>query len=152
MDGTTTRPGPSRVVVGVDGSPSARTVVMWAAAEASLRGSTLFLVHAAETDGQAARDHVRIMASVSDRLREEFPKLTVHADGQKSPSVPGASWTRRTTQTFRSSVVDVRPDTPERPSAGPRRACRSTPTASWSSSLGKGPDTGAPHDTHHGSP
>ncbi|WP_449344532.1 hypothetical protein [Streptomyces narbonensis] len=26
---------------------------MWAAAEAELRGSTLFLVHAVETDGQA---------------------------------------------------------------------------------------------------
>ncbi|WP_405860095.1 universal stress protein [Streptomyces sp. NBC_00090] len=245
MDGITTRPGPSRVVVGVDGSPSARTAVTWAAAEAALRGSTLFLVHAADTDRQApflsqveivrsrqagrelldrtaetitarhpeltvvteltdggapdglrraaaltgtivvghrglggfsslllgsvglevaagattpvvvvrgaaepveagvvlaavrdeadvgcaraaareallrkvplrllhiwsvglsarsraalhnggdeiARDHVRLMASVSDRLREEFPKLTVHADGQKSHSVPGA--------------------------------------------------------------
>ncbi|WP_051494405.1 universal stress protein [Streptomyces exfoliatus] len=52
MDGTASRPGPSRVVVGVDGSPSARTAVMWAAAEAALRGSTLFLVHAADTDTQ----------------------------------------------------------------------------------------------------
>ncbi|WP_314614938.1 universal stress protein [Streptomyces stackebrandtii] len=245
MDGTSARPGPGRVVVGVDGSPSARTAVMWAAAEAALRGSTLFLVHAADTDVQApflsqveigrsrqagrelldrtaeaitarhpeltvvteltdggaadglrgaaaltgtivvghrglggftslllgsvglevaagattpvvvvrgtaepveagvvlvavrddadmgcaraaageallrkvplrllhiwsvglsagsraalhnggdeiARDHVRVVASVSERLREEFPKLTVHAEGQKSHSVPGA--------------------------------------------------------------
>ncbi|MFC9590535.1 universal stress protein [Streptomyces sp. NPDC056944] len=53
MDGTTARPGPGRVVVGVDGSPSAGTAVRWAAAEAALRGSTLFLVHAAGTGTQA---------------------------------------------------------------------------------------------------
>ncbi|MFF9915491.1 universal stress protein [Streptomyces sp. NPDC013457] len=50
MGGTTARSGLGRVVVGVDGSPSARTAVMWAAAEATLRGSTLRLVHAADTD------------------------------------------------------------------------------------------------------
>ncbi len=50
MDGTTARPGLGGVVVGVDGSPSARTAMMWAAAEAVLRGSTLCLVHAADTD------------------------------------------------------------------------------------------------------
>ncbi|MFI1717036.1 universal stress protein [Streptomyces litmocidini] len=44
------RSGPGRVVVGVDGSPSAHTAVTWAAAEADLRGSTLCLVHAADTD------------------------------------------------------------------------------------------------------
>ncbi|MFI1979637.1 universal stress protein [Streptomyces wedmorensis] len=48
MEGTPARPGPGRVV-GVDGSPSARTAVVWAASEAALRGSTLFLVHAADT-------------------------------------------------------------------------------------------------------
>ncbi|WP_329285336.1 universal stress protein [Streptomyces sp. NBC_00691] len=52
MDGTTAGSAPGRVVVGVDGSPSARTAVMWAASEAALRGSTLFLVHAADTDVQ----------------------------------------------------------------------------------------------------
>ncbi|MFI8521201.1 universal stress protein [Streptomyces sp. NPDC085481] len=50
MNGITARPGLGRVVVGVDGSPSAHTAVMWAAAEAALRGSTLCLVHAAPTD------------------------------------------------------------------------------------------------------
>ncbi|MEF9886988.1 universal stress protein [Streptomyces sp. P9-A4] len=53
MDGTPACPGPSRVVVGVDGASSARTAVMRAASEAALRGSTLFLVHAAGTDAQA---------------------------------------------------------------------------------------------------
>ncbi|AJF63186.1 universal stress protein [Streptomyces vietnamensis] len=52
MDGTRDGPGLGRVVVGVDGSPSARTAVMWAAHEAVLRGSTLCLVHA--TDVEAA--------------------------------------------------------------------------------------------------
>ncbi|MCZ0983228.1 universal stress protein [Streptomyces diastatochromogenes] len=50
MDASTARPGLGRVVVGADGSPSARTAVMWAAAEAVLRGGTLYLVHAADTD------------------------------------------------------------------------------------------------------
>ncbi|MFI9741374.1 universal stress protein [Streptomyces sp. NPDC052494] len=53
MDGITARPGLGRVAVGVDGSPSARTAAMWAAAEAALRGSTLCLVHAADTDRPA---------------------------------------------------------------------------------------------------
>lgn len=50
MDGTGAHPG--RVVVGVDGSPFARAAVTWAAAEAALRGSTLFLVHATDTGTQ----------------------------------------------------------------------------------------------------
>lgn len=50
MDGTTDRPGLGRVVVGVDGSPSARAATMWAAHEAVLRGSGLCLVHATDTD------------------------------------------------------------------------------------------------------
>ena len=53
MDGTTARPGLGRVAVGVDGSPSARTAAMWAAAEAARRGRTHCLVHAADTDIQA---------------------------------------------------------------------------------------------------
>lgn len=39
---------------------------------------------------EAARLHVHALTSVSDQVREEFPALTVHADGQKSHSVPGA--------------------------------------------------------------
>ncbi|MFH8838411.1 universal stress protein [Streptomyces sp. NPDC017868] len=39
---------------------------------------------------EVARDHVRALSSVSDTVREEFPELAVHADGQKSHSVPGA--------------------------------------------------------------
>lgn len=50
MDGTTDRPGLGRVVVGVDGSPSARAAAHWAASEAVLRRSGLCLVHATGTD------------------------------------------------------------------------------------------------------
>ncbi|MFD3992995.1 universal stress protein [Streptomyces sp. NPDC058583] len=53
MDGTTVRSGLGSVVVGVDGSPSAQTAAMWAAAEADLRASTLCLVHAADTEPPA---------------------------------------------------------------------------------------------------
>lgn len=51
MDVTTGPRALGRVAVGVDGSPSARTAVLWAAAEAALRGSSLCLVHATDTDG-----------------------------------------------------------------------------------------------------
>ncbi|WP_225802424.1 universal stress protein [Streptomyces sp. NK15101] len=50
MDGTTGPPGLGRVVVGVDGSPSAQAAAMWAAHEAVLRGRGLCLVHATDTD------------------------------------------------------------------------------------------------------
>ncbi|MFB7447442.1 universal stress protein [Streptomyces sp. NPDC056194] len=50
MEATPDRPGPGRVVVGVDGSPSARSAVVWAADEAALRGGGLVLVHATDTD------------------------------------------------------------------------------------------------------
>ncbi|MFE5887054.1 universal stress protein [Streptomyces hydrogenans] len=41
------------VVVGVDGSESALSTVLWAAEEAFMRGSGLFLVHATDTDALA---------------------------------------------------------------------------------------------------
>ncbi|MFJ5833695.1 hypothetical protein [Streptomyces sp. NPDC093089] len=37
-----------------------------------------------------AREHVLPLSEVADRVREEFPELTVHADGEKSHSVAGA--------------------------------------------------------------
>ncbi|MEU8619599.1 universal stress protein [Streptomyces sp. NPDC048623] len=65
MDGTTDRPGPGsapgpdpgsgpgsgpgRVVVGVDGSPSADAAAVWAAREADLRHTGLVIVHATDT-------------------------------------------------------------------------------------------------------
>ncbi|MEV5973166.1 universal stress protein [Streptomyces sp. NPDC051921] len=39
---------------------------------------------------ETACDHVRALTSVADRVRQEFPELAVHAEGQRSHSVPGA--------------------------------------------------------------
>ncbi|WP_418955583.1 universal stress protein [Streptomyces tritici] len=64
MDGTTDRPGLGRVVVGVDGSPSARTAALWAANEAVLRGSGLTVVHATDLDAAARL----LSAAERDRL------------------------------------------------------------------------------------
>ncbi|MFG3344184.1 hypothetical protein ACGF1Z_03855 [Streptomyces sp. NPDC048018] len=54
MNGTTARSGLGSVVVGVGGSPSAHTAVMWAAAEAALRGSALFLADPVVVGGRRA--------------------------------------------------------------------------------------------------
>ncbi len=73
-----------------------------AAREALLRKAPLRLLHignaglsarsrAARNGGdEIARDPVRVMSTVSDRVREEFPDLTVHTEGQRGRSVPGA--------------------------------------------------------------
>ncbi|MEU8524061.1 universal stress protein [Streptomyces sp. NPDC048629] len=74
-----------------------------AAREALLRKAPLRLLHIwgvglsvgsrvllRNGDKEIARDHVRALSSVSDRVREEFPDLTVHADAQKNHSGPGA--------------------------------------------------------------
>ncbi|GGS89298.1 universal stress protein [Streptomyces tanashiensis] len=88
MAASTSRPGLGGVVVGVDGSPSARTAVMWAAEEAALRGGSLRVVHAANTDSALPfLSRAEIAASrragreLLDRTAEEIatrhPELTV---------------------------------------------------------------------------
>ncbi|MFF9011658.1 universal stress protein [Streptomyces sp. NPDC014870] len=88
MAASTSRPGLGSVVVGVDGSPSARMAVMWAAEEAALRGSSLCVVHAANTDAPVPfLSQAEIVASrragleLLDRTAEEIatrhPELTV---------------------------------------------------------------------------
>ncbi|MEU3425022.1 universal stress protein [Streptomyces gardneri] len=105
MDGTPARPGPSRVVVGVDGSPPARTAVTWAAAEAALRGSTLFLVHGADTDTQApflsraeivrSRQEGReLLDRTAEAITARHPELTVVTeltDGRAADGLRGAA-------------------------------------------------------------
>ncbi|MEU9859836.1 universal stress protein [Streptomyces sp. NPDC047971] len=54
MDGTRDRPRLGRVVVGVDGSPSSQDAVAWGEAEAVLRGTSLCLVHATNTEGRSS--------------------------------------------------------------------------------------------------
>ncbi|MET9725936.1 universal stress protein [Streptomyces zaomyceticus] len=105
MDGTASRPGPSRVVVGVDGSPSARTAVTWAAAEAALRGSTLFLVHGADTDTQtpflcraevvrSRQEGKELLDRTAEAITARHPELTVVTeltDGRAADGLRGAA-------------------------------------------------------------
>ncbi|MFF8602190.1 universal stress protein [Streptomyces sp. NPDC015232] len=86
-----------QVVAGVDGSPSARTAALWAAAEAALRGRDLHLVHAADTDRRAlftdaetvqeVREAGRdLLIRTADAVRERFPGLVVTRElGRQEP-------------------------------------------------------------------
>ncbi|WP_051716515.1 universal stress protein [Streptomyces sp. NRRL F-5727] len=67
---TLVRPELTDPVVGVDGSPSARTAVFWAAAEASLRSRPLHLVHAADTDRRAYWSDAERMQAIREAGRE----------------------------------------------------------------------------------
>ncbi|MFF5338469.1 universal stress protein [Streptomyces sp. NPDC013181] len=85
---TPLRPAPADVVVGIDGSPSARTAALWAAEEADRRSRPLHLVHAADTDRraywsdaatlQAVREAGRdLLTETEAAVRERFPDLVV---------------------------------------------------------------------------
>ncbi|OKJ66165.1 universal stress protein [Streptomyces sp. CB02261] len=100
MNAATTGPGLGRVVVGVDGSPSAHTAVMWAAAEAALRGSALCLVHAADTDAPVPLlSEAEIVGSrqagwelldrTAEAITERHPELTVVKELTDGPA-PGS--------------------------------------------------------------
>ncbi|GAA2771163.1 universal stress protein [Streptomyces showdoensis] len=94
------RHAPGRVVVGVDGSPSSRAAVRWAAAEAVLRGSGLCLVHATDTDaasgflsraesercGRAGRD---LLDRAAETVAAHHPALAVVTELGTGP--PAAS-------------------------------------------------------------
>ncbi|MFB7917169.1 universal stress protein [Streptomyces sp. NPDC056061] len=78
----------AEVVVGIDGSPSARTAALWAAAEADRRSRPLCLVHAIDTDRHARASDARtahavreashdLLAETVDAVRERFPDLDV---------------------------------------------------------------------------
>lgn len=94
------RPKLGNVVVGVDGSPSGRTAVLWAAAEADRRGRPLHLVHAADTDRralfanaetiQAVREAGRdLLIETASAVQERFPDLVVTKELSRQEPVAG---------------------------------------------------------------
>ncbi|MFF0428653.1 universal stress protein [Streptomyces sp. NPDC004520] len=94
------RPELGNVVVGVDGSPSGRTAVLWAAAEADRRGRPLHLVHAADTDRRALFAHAETIQAVREAgrdllietvstVQERFPDLTVTKELSRQEPVAG---------------------------------------------------------------
>ncbi|MFF7444068.1 universal stress protein [Streptomyces sp. NPDC008122] len=103
MEATTGRSGLGRVVVGVDGSSSARTAVTWAAQEATLRGTGLCLVHATDSDAlflsRAETDRSRraaraLLDQTAEAVTVRHPGLTVVkelSDGPPSGSLRSAA-------------------------------------------------------------
>ncbi|MFE6222677.1 universal stress protein [Streptomyces sp. NPDC057854] len=94
------RPELGDVVVGVDGSPSARTALLWAAAEADRRGRSLRLVHADDTDRrvlfanaetiQAVREAGReLLIKTASTVQERFPDLVVTKELSRREPVAG---------------------------------------------------------------
>ncbi|MER5205991.1 universal stress protein [Streptomyces sp. NPDC002825] len=97
---TPARPEFGDVVVGVDGSPSGRTAVLWAAAEAAIRERPLHLVHAADTDRRALFAHAETIQTVREAgrdllietastVQERFPDLAVTRELSRQEPVAG---------------------------------------------------------------
>ncbi|MFF5923406.1 universal stress protein [Streptomyces flavochromogenes] len=97
---TPARPELGNVVVGVDGSPSGRAAVLWAAGEADRRGRPLHLVHAADTDRraifsnaetiQAVREAGRdLLIETASAVRDLFPDLAVTKELDRQEPVAG---------------------------------------------------------------
>ncbi|MFD0033090.1 universal stress protein [Streptomyces sp. NPDC055059] len=80
MEGTIRDPDTSSVVVGVDGSQSARDAAQWASAEAARRGRPLHLVHAVDTNGRAfhlsAASVEQVRRAGSELLEETAAAIT----------------------------------------------------------------------------
>ncbi len=71
MENTLRTPDTSTVVVGVDGSHTARAAAMWAAGEAVRRDQPLHIVYGADTDGRA----LYLSAQTTERIRANGRQL-----------------------------------------------------------------------------
>ncbi|WP_371680829.1 universal stress protein [Streptomyces sp. NBC_01276] len=91
-------PDVSSVIVGVDGSDSARAAVLWAAAEAVRRDRPLHVVHGADTDGKA----LRLSAYTIERVDEAGGALLRETAEAVAAEHPGL---RVTTEFSRSDPV-----------------------------------------------
>ncbi|WP_328964942.1 universal stress protein [Streptomyces virginiae] len=95
MEGTIRHPDVSSVIVGVDGSDSARTAAMWAAAEAVRRDRPLHIVYGADTDGRtlylSAETVEQVRHAVVDcstkRLRRSGPNFRARTSPRNSAEV-----------------------------------------------------------------
>ncbi|WP_328863769.1 universal stress protein [Streptomyces virginiae] len=98
MEGTIRHPDVSSVIVGVDGSDSARTAAMWAAAEAVRRDRPLHIVYGADTDGRGlylsaeAVEQGRhagrgLLDETAEAVRAEFPSAHVTTEFSRSDPV-----------------------------------------------------------------
>ncbi|MEW2135702.1 universal stress protein [Streptomyces sp. NPDC005409] len=99
MEGTVSGSGLGSVIVGVDGSQSARQAALWAAAEAVRRERSLHVVYAADTDGRALylsaptveRIHRAGRALLDDTaaaLAQRHPDLSVTTELSRAAPVP----------------------------------------------------------------
>ncbi|WP_330294818.1 universal stress protein [Streptomyces sp. NBC_00503] len=95
MEGAISRSELGTVIVGVDGSQSARGAALWAAAEAVRRECPLRIVYAADTDGRApylsaqAIERVRgagreLLQDTADALAQRYPALQVTSEFSRS--------------------------------------------------------------------
>ncbi|WP_030861575.1 universal stress protein [Streptomyces sp. NRRL F-2747] len=99
MDSTFRTPDTSSVVVGVDGSQSARVAALWAAKEAVRRDRPLHIVYGADTDGRA----LYLSAETIERVRVNGRALLDDTARAVSAEYPGLSVT---TEFSRSGAVD----------------------------------------------
>lgn len=88
-------PAPGSLVVGVDGSASARTAVPWTAAEADTCGRRLHIVHASHTEH---RTHCLSPADVArvHRAGHELFEAAAEAVSARHPGLPVGNELSRT--------------------------------------------------------
>ncbi|MFE9846163.1 universal stress protein [Streptomyces goshikiensis] len=85
MESTFRTPDTDTVVVGVDGSETARAAAMWAAGEAVLRDRPLHIVYGADTDGRA----LYLSAETIERVRGNGRQLLDDAAKAVTDEYPG---------------------------------------------------------------